>query len=179
MMHTGGYSSTVIPILVGIVVLIFGRKLFWLFVGCLGFAVGFHYAPYAWQVQSNLILLILATITGIIGAVLALLFQKVAIGLAGFAGGGYIALNLMNLLGVRFEQIIWLPYLIGGIIGALLLFFIFDWALIFVSSLTGATIIIQAVNLSPGTQLIVYFALVATGVLFQTALYRQGSPEQN
>lgn len=178
-MDTGGYSSTVVDILIGLVMLTFGRKLFWLFVGCLGFVVGFHYAPYVWQVQSSLVLLILAAMTGVIGAVLALFFQKVAIGLAGFAGGGYIALNLMNLFGVRLEQIIWLPYLIGGIIGALLLFFIFDWALIFVSSLTGATIIIQAVNLAPGIELIVYFALFIAGILIQTALYRKISPEQS
>ncbi|UCD77755.1 MAG: DUF4203 domain-containing protein [Desulfobacterales bacterium] len=178
MIVASGYSGTVVNILIGILVLTFGRKLFWLFVGCLGFAVGFHYAPYVWQVQSNLFLLILATITGIVGAVLALFFQKIAIALAGFAGGGYIALNLLNLLGLRLEQIIWLPFLIGGIIGALLLFFIFDWALIFVSSLTGATMIIQAAKLSPVVELIVYFALVIAGVVIQTALYQKTSTVQ-
>ena len=177
-MDASGYPGTVIPVIIGIVVLILGRKLFWLFVGCLGFAVGFHYAPYVWQVHSNLFLLILATITGIIGAVLAIFFQKVAIGLAGFAGGGYIALNLLNLLGVRLEQIIWLPYLIGGIIGALLLFFIFDWALIFVSSLTGATMVVESINLSPGVVLIVYFALFIAGIVIQTVLYRKTTLEQ-
>jgi hypothetical protein len=178
MIHASGYSSTVITILIGILVLTFGRKLFWLFVGCLGFAVGFNYAPYVWQVQSTLFLLILATITGIIGAVLALFFQKIAIGVAGFAGGGYIALNLLNLLGIRLEQTIWLPFLIGGIIGALLLFSIFDWALIFVSSLTGATMITQATKLSPGMELIVYVALVIAGVAIQTALYRKSPSMQ-
>jgi Domain of unknown function (DUF4203) len=178
MIHASGYSSIVITILIGILVLTFGRKLFWLFVGCLGFAVGFNYAPYVWPVQSTLFLLILATITGIIGAVLALFFQKIAIGLAGFAGGGYIALNLLNLFGIRLEQTIWLPYLIGGIIGALLLFCIFDWALIFVSSLTGATMITQATTLSPGVELILYVGLVITGVVIQTALYRKTSPRQ-
>ena len=115
---------------------------------------------------------------GKITSLLALFFQKIAIGLAGFAGGGYIALNLLNLLGIRLEQIIWLPYLVGGIIGALLLFFIFDWALIFVSSLTGATMIIQTVNLSPGIELLLYCALVIAGVVIQTALYRKSSPGQ-
>jgi hypothetical protein len=178
MIDTGINSSTVINIIIGIVTLTFGRKLFWLFVGCLGFAVGFYYAPYVWQVQSNLFLLALATITGIIGAVLALFFQKIAIGLAGFAGGGYIALNLINLLGIRLAQMVWLPYLIGGVIGALLLFFIFDWALIFVSSLTGATMITQAVRLSPGIELAVYMALVIAGVVIQTALYRKTLPRK-
>jgi hypothetical protein len=88
MVYASGYPSTVVTVVIGVLMLTFGRKLFWLFVGCLGFAVGFNYAPYVWQVQSNLFLLVLATITGIIGAVLALFFQKIAIGLAGFAGGG-------------------------------------------------------------------------------------------
>ena len=178
MIETIAYSSTAINMVIGMVVLAFGRRLFWLFVGCLGFAVGFHYAPLVWQVQSNLFLLILATITGIIGAVLALFFQKIAIGLAGFAGGGYIALNLLNLLGIRLEQIIWLPYLVGGIIGALLLFFIFDWALIFVSSLTGATMVVESTNLSPEVELIVYFALFIAGIVIQTVLYRKTTLEQ-
>jgi hypothetical protein len=178
MTDAGIYSGTFINIIIGIVALTLGRKLFWLFVGCLGFAVGFYYAPYLWQVQSKLFFLILATVTGIIGAVLAFFFQKIAIGLAGFAGGGYVALNLINLVGIRLEQTIWLPYLIGGIIGALLLFFIFDWALIFVSSLTGATMIIQAIKLSPQIEMLVYIALVIAGVVIQTALYRKTSPVQ-
>ena len=81
-------------------------------------------------------------------------------------------------MGIRLEQTIWLPYLIGGIIGALLLFFIFDWALIFVSSLTGATMVIQAIKLSPGMELMVYIALVIAGIVIQTALFRQSSPVQ-
>ena len=178
MIYASGYPSTVITVLIGVLMLVFGRKLFWLFVGCLGFAVGFNYAPNVWQVQSNLFLLILATITGVIGAVLALFFQKLAIGLAGFAGGGYIALNLMNLFGIRIEQAVWLPYLIGGIIGALLLFLIFDWALIFVSSLAGATLIIQAAKLSPGIEMAVYFALIVAGIVIQTVLYRRAAPMQ-
>jgi len=176
MVYASGYPSTAITVMIGVLMLVFGRKLFWLFVGCLGFAVGFNYAPYVWQVQSNLFLLILATI--IIGAVLALFFQKLAIGLAGFAGGGYITLNLMNLFGIRIEQAVWLPYLIGGIIGALLLFFIFDWALIFVSSLAGATLIIQAAKLSPGIEMAVYFALIVAGIVIQTVLYRKAVPMQ-
>lgn len=149
-----------------------GRKLFWLFVGLIGFAVGFHYATSVWQLQSQLLLIGLAALTGILGAVLAVFFQKIAVGLAGFAGGGYIALNLINLLGVRLDQLIWLPYLIGGIIGMLLLFFIFDWALIFISALAGASMIIQVLSLNPGMEIGLYLALVIFGLIIQTVLYR-------
>ncbi|CAB1061401.1 hypothetical protein D1BOALGB6SA_6174 [Olavius sp. associated proteobacterium Delta 1] len=173
MIEIGGTSITAINIIIGLIVLTLGRQLFWLFVGCIGFAIGLHYAPYLWNVQSNLLLLLLASLTGIIGAVLAFFFQKVAIGLAGFAGGGFIALNLFYVLGVRMEQIIWLPSVIGGVIGIFLLFFIFDWALIVFSSLTGATMIVQAVNLTPGVKQIVYFALVIMGIAIQAFWYRK------
>jgi len=166
-------SITLINILIGIFLLTLGRKLFWLFVGFIGFAVGFHYASSVLNLQSQVLLIGLAALTGIVGAVLAVFFQKIAVGLAGFAGGGYIALNLINLLGVRLDQLIWLPYLVGGFIGMLLLFFIFDWALIVISSLTGATVIVQAVMLSSGLKQIVYVALVIMGIVIQTFWYRK------
>ena len=173
MIETGWSSITIINILFGTILLTLGRKLFWLFVGFIGFAVGFHYASSVWNLQSQLLSIGLATLTGIIGAVLAVVFQKIAVGLAGFAGGGYITLNLVNLLGVRIDQLIWLPYLIGGIIGMLLLFFIFDWALIFISALAGASMIVQVVDLTSGVKQIVYFALVIMGIFIQTFWYRK------
>ena len=147
--------------------------IFWLFVGFIGFAVGFHYAASVWQLQSQLLLIGLAALTGIVGAMLAVFFQKIAVGLAGFAGGGYIALNLINLLGVRLDQLVWLPYLVGGLIGAMLMFFIFDWALIFISSLAGASMVIQALNLNPGMEFGLYLALAIFGLLVQTVLFRK------
>jgi len=176
MIETGWSSITVINILFGIMLLTLGRKLFWLFVGFIGFAVGFHYAASVWQLQSQLLLIGLAALTGIVGAVVAVFFQKIAVGLAGFAGGGYIALNLINLLGVRLDQLIWLPYLIGGLIGAMLMFFIFDWALIFISSLAGASMIIQALSLNPRMEFGLYLALVISGIVIQTVLYRKSAP---
>jgi hypothetical protein len=116
---------------------------------------------------------VLAILTGITGAVLAVFFQKIAVGLAGFAAGGYIGINLLLLLGFNLGQIIWLPYLIGGIVGAVLLYLIFDWALIFVSSFSGASLIIQAVNFNPRLELGMYIALAILGIIFQTVLYQK------
>ena len=178
MIETGWFSITVINILIGIILLTLGRKLFWLFVGFIGFAVGFHFAASMWQLQSQLLLIGLAALTGIIGAVLAVFFQKIAVGLAGFAGGGYITLNLINLLGIRLDQLEWLPYLIGGLIGMLMLFFIFDWALILISSLAGASMITQALSLNPGMEIGLYLALVIFGIVIQTVLYRKPVPSK-
>ncbi|CAB1085563.1 hypothetical protein D1AOALGA4SA_13050 [Olavius algarvensis Delta 1 endosymbiont] len=162
-----------INVLLGFFVLILGRKLFWLFVGFIGFAVGFHYVSSVWQLQSQLLLIGLAALAGVVGAVLAVLFQKVAVGLAGFAGGGYIVLNLIEMLGFRPDQLIWLPYLIGGFIGAMLMYYIFDWALIFISTLAGAALIVQTLSLNPEIEMGLYLALVLGGLVVQTMLYRK------
>ena len=77
--------------------------------------------------------------------------------------------------------LIWLgiPFLIGGLIGALLVFFIFDWALIFISSLAGASMVIQALSINPGMEFGLYLALVIFGLLIQTVLFRKStSPKE-
>jgi hypothetical protein len=178
MIETGWSSITVVNMVFGLIVLTLGRKLFWLFVGLIGFAVGFHYGAAVWQLHSQLLLFGIATLAGIIGAVLAVFFQKIAVGLAGFAGGGYITLNLINLLGIRLVQLQWLPYLVGGVIGMLMLFFIFDWALIFISSLAGASMITQSLTLSPGLEFGLFLILVICGLVTQTVRYRKSVPSE-
>jgi hypothetical protein len=64
-------------------------------------------------------------------------------------------------------QMVWLPYIIGGIIGAIILFFVFDWALIFLSTLTGATLIVQMAAFRPWVEITLFLALVIAGMLFQ------------
>ena len=61
----------------------------------------------------------------------------------------------------------WLPYIIGGIVGAIFLFFVFDWALIFLSTLTGATLIVQMVTFNPPVEITLFLALVIAGTVFQ------------
>jgi hypothetical protein len=55
-----------------------------------------------------------AVTTGIIGAMLAVVFQKFAIGLVGFAAGGYIAINLLTIVGLQLGYFVWLPYIINN-----------------------------------------------------------------
>ena len=76
-----------------------------------------------------------------------------------------ILIGLALLFGGR--KLFWLPYIIGGIIGAIILFFVFDWALIFLSTLTGATVIVQMVAFNPWVEITLFIALVIAGMAFQ------------
>jgi hypothetical protein len=156
-----------INILIGLILLFAGRGLFWLFVACIGFASGYHYAQQIWPIHSPILVLILAIAIGAVGAIIAILFQKAAIVIAGFAAGGYIVLILFDQFAGLPSQMVWLPYTIGGVIGAVVLFLVFDWALIFLSTLTGATLIVQMVTFKPGVQIALFLALVIAGMAFQ------------
>ena len=164
-------SIVVINIIIGAVLLLFGRNSFWLFVGCIGFAVGLQYAPLLWDVKSPAVLIVLSSITGVVGAILAVVFQKIAIGLAGFAGGAYITNNLLKFTGLQWDTLFWVPYILGGIIGAIILFMVFDWALILVSSFAGAMMIIQALDLKPRTNIWLLCILFIFGMIVQTMLF--------
>jgi hypothetical protein len=82
-----------IHILIGLVLLFAGRRLFWLFVAGVGFASGYHYAQQIWVIHAPILVLISAIAVGAVGAIIAIFFQKVAIVIAGFAAGG---VNMRN-----------------------------------------------------------------------------------
>jgi hypothetical protein len=170
---------TVPRILVGIALLILGRKAFWLFVGGVGFVLGMTVATRVVQVESVWIVLGIALIAGLLGALLALYLQQIAVGVAGFLVGGYIALNLARTLGWDLERLLvapygsWVVFIVGGILCAVLVGALFEWALIILSSITGASLITQSVQVHPGTSVLLLALLVATGVVIQAILLRQ------
>src|SRR5262245_42390771 len=69
-------SVTIIGVLIGVVILFFGRKLFWLCVAAVGFAVGVEIAPLLVNESSSLLALLIALIFGVLGALLALSFKR-------------------------------------------------------------------------------------------------------
>ena len=165
-------------VIIGMLLLFIGRRLFWLFVACVGFATGYHYAQQIWGIHSPVLVLILSIGVGTLGAIIAIFFQKAAIVVAGFAAGGYVVLSLSNQFAGLPAQVVWLPYIIGGIIGAIILFFIFDWALVFLSTLTGATLIVQMAAFSPWVEVTLFLALVIVGMVFQVKTMSGKGPAQ-
>jgi hypothetical protein len=163
----------ILSILVGLVLLLFGRKLFWFFVAVAGFIAGMFLARDQFQVHSQALLLAIALLAGVVGAVLSILVQKLAIALAGFAAGGYLGAILLQALNAA--SYTWLGILIGGIIGAVLLLVLFDWALIGLSSLLGASLLTDALA-SNASAALVFLAAFAIGVIVQSLQLRRSPP---
>jgi Domain of unknown function (DUF4203) len=167
------FSVTIVGVLIGVVVLFFGRKLFWLCVAAVGFALGVEIAPHIIQEPSSILGLIVALALGLLGALLALFLQKVAIAVLGFLAGGYLAGAIAAAFFIHSAQYYTIIFLVGGIIGAILLLAVFDWALIVVSSLIGAHLIQSAIVLPPTGSTLVFIGLAILGILVQAAWFRR------
>jgi hypothetical protein len=64
----------------------------------------------------------------------------------------------------------WLALVGGGIAGAILVLFVFDWALIVLSSLTGAMMIIQAAGLTLPMNILLFLVLLSIGIAMQALI---------
>ncbi len=154
-------------LIVGALLLILGRRLFWLFVACVGFVVGYRYGPQFLTTPSELTVLLVAVGVGLLGAVLAVLFQHLAVAVAGFAAGGLLATHLCATLHYVPRGPDWLAYVVGGLFGAILLLAMFDWAVILLSSFVGAAIIMEWATFDPLINGILFLGMIAAGVLIQ------------
>jgi hypothetical protein len=168
------FSTPIVGALIGAVVLLFGRKLFWLCVAAIGFAAGVQIAPHLVQEPSALLQLTIAVVLGLIGALLALFLQKIAIAVLGFLAGGKLATVIAAAFFVQYAQYSTIIFVLGGLIGAILLLVLFDWALIVVSSLIGAYLIQSAITLPASGSTIVFIGLAVIGILVQAASFRRG-----
>src|SRR6266550_4531867 len=166
------FSVAIVGALIGAVILFFGRKLFWLCVAAVGFAAGVEIAPHLVHEPSPLLALAVALVLGLIGALLALFLQKVAIAVLGFLAGGKLAGSIAAAFFVHYAQYSTVIFVIGGVVGAILLLALFDWALIVVSSLIGAHLIQSAIVLPASGSTIVFIGLAVLGILVQAASLR-------
>jgi len=159
--------------LVGAALLLCGRRLFWLLVGCIGFTFGYEYGALIYAGGSDVMLFALAALAGVIGAVLAYFVQALMIAVAGFMVGARLGVILFNAIHPIPNRDFWvLAFLAGGVIGAALLVSVFDTALLVLSSLFGASLIVETIDLPPYQKLVVFLVLLVVGVVVQSNLPR-------
>lgn len=157
----------IINLILGSALLVAGRKLFWLFVGAAGFVTGMQLATRFWE-GPDVLAIAVGLVMGVVFALLAIFLQALVIGIAGFLIGGYILTALATMLGIDMTGVTtWIVYIIGGLIGLLLVSFLFDWAIITLSSLAGASLIMQAFAPQGAVGGILFFILFILGVLIQ------------
>ena len=167
-------------VLLGLLLLVLGRRLYWLFVAGIGFLYGLELAPRLMPGQSETVIVIVALGLALVGALLAVLATKVVLGMIGFVAGGGIAVLLLGNVMIDRGVVALAVYLIAGVIGAVLLLVLFDWTLIVLSSLAGASLIVMSaerlLEIPPIAGTVLVLVLAAVGALIQTGLWRRTRP---
>ncbi len=156
---------TILTVAVGLALVFFGRRLFWLFVGGIGFTIGLALAMRLTQRQEEWLILAIGVMAGLIGALFTIFLERFAIGAAGFLAGGYALMKLAESLG--YPAWAGIAFVAGAVLGALLVMALFDWALILLSALTGALLITEHLGVEPGVALLFFAVLLVAGVAVQ------------
>ncbi len=164
-------------IILGVALLLFGRKLFWFFVGIAGFIVGVEFSSMFLADQPQWIIVLIGLCTGGLGSVLAIFAQRFAFALAGFYAGSYMALLLVQPF-ISSKMII-IFVIIGGLIGASASFWILDPILMVLSCIVGAGAIVNSLNLQHITGILTFVLLVAAGMFVQARLFTRLDSQPN
>ena len=162
-----------IAIVAGVLLLFFGKRLYWLAAALVSFLFG-------WLFLGDIVgpgwSLILALILGVIFAWLAIKFIRYAAYIVGFLAGAAALPLLMGVFGVDKSGLFLAG--IGGAIGLILVAIAFDWGLILITAWAGASAVVFGLQnwIELGDSLaatIVFFALLVVGVLWQAARRRK------
>lgn len=178
--------AVIVQLLVGMAALLLGRQIFWVFVGAVGFFVGLFVAPIWFSQLPEWATLLASLAVGVVLAMLAILIQKPMASIAGFFAMGSFVLGIVTLItgrpafGAQADWLIWVVFIVGGLIGAIIVFVAFDWALIMFSSLVGANIIIDALREASALPAMIatlfFIIMVAVGIWAQSRMLPRTRP---
>ncbi len=157
------------PIILGALLLFFGRKIFWLFIGAAIFMAIMAFVP-RYVPHHNSLIFFIAVGVGLVAAVVGVFMQKIALRLAGFLAGGFLFFTVWERYALASSLPWWAPFVFGGLLGALLLSFLFDWALIVLSAATGGVLITENLDLRPPVRLVILVVLVLIGIVVQARM---------
>jgi hypothetical protein len=156
-----------LPFALGAVLVLVGRRLFWLLVATLGFLVAFTLAQRLAPDSPEPLHWVLAVGAGLIGALLAIFAQQLAVGAAGMLFGGYATLWILERNGVDLGNWEWVVLLAGGVLAAALALAVLETALVVLSSILGAGLLVGAARLEGLPAAISFAVLVIVGVSVQ------------
>jgi hypothetical protein len=176
-------NARLLALAAGVTLLVLGRRLFWLFVGIVGFFTVYQLSLDSLHIHPPGVRLFLALVAGLFGVLLAIFVQRVAVGIAGFLVGAWLAAGFLGIhvadVGLQAHGVhavstspgahpwVLAVVLLAGILAAVLALRLFDFALIALSSLAGAGLIVDAAHWAEPSRPILLVVLALTGIAIQ------------
>ena len=156
--------------IIGGIVLFLGRELNFLFAGAMAFLIALRLTPMLpsqwpdWTEWAFMIGL------GVIAALLTFVDERGGFVISGFLAGGFVAAEWYT---PDMLVIPVLPFILGGVLGALVIGLFTDWALIIISSLIGGYYLTTLFRLAQTPRILITAGLIIIGALVQAIIMRQ------
>jgi hypothetical protein len=156
--------------IIGGIVLFLGRELNFLFAGAMAFLIALRLTPMLpsqwpdWTEWAFMIGL------GVIAALLTFVDERGGFIISGFLAGGFVAAEWYT---PDMLVIPVLPFILGGVLGALVIGLFTDWALIIISSLIGGYYLTTLFRLAQTPRILITAGLIIIGALVQAIIMRQ------
>ena len=166
---------SIIMVALGFMMLVIGRQFYITFVGTIGFIVGVYVVQNFSPNQTFWGFIFQAVPFAILGVIMAIFFRRWMARAAGVLACIYLVDSVPVIFGVEAE-LVWPVYAVLAVLFLVLTFVWFDGALIFLSILTGAAIVVQNMSLGALNPTVMYFLLLVFGVVAQFILLQYGSP---
>ena len=166
------------PILIalGFILLIAGSRISWVYAGGMGFIISTILAPRFYPLENEWSLLLISLEVGVIGGLITLYLERFALGLASFLAGGYLGIGIPAFFLPAYGQLS-TQVLLGICLACLALTLVSPIPpVILLSSLMGALIIIQKLNLAAIDAAVLYLVLIFFGAITQAILLRYAEP---
>lgn len=152
---------------IGGILLFLGRELNFLFAAAMAALIGFRLVPLLPANRPSWADIAFVLTLAVIAALIVLLNERVGYFLSGFLAGGYFLAEYYSPGGGLLP---WLPFVIGGVIGSLILGLLTEWALILVSAAIGAMYVLNLFRLSPTAEVLIGSGLFIVGALTQVII---------
>lgn len=152
---------------IGGILLFLGRELNFLFAAAMAALIGFRLLPLLpaqWPSWSDAVFIITLAL---IAAILVLINERFGYFLSGFLAGGFFLVEYYMPNGTGLP---WLPFLVGGAIGSLVIGLLTEWALILVSSAIGAAYVLNLFRLTPTAEILIGAGLFIIGAVIQVII---------
>jgi hypothetical protein len=163
--------------LIGFLTLILGRQYYPVYVGAITFMMAKLYIPQIFPQQSVNNILVTSIVVGVIIGGLSISLKRILVIAASFLVGGSLVFGAADLLGLGPAFQTWGVFLIAGAFGALLALLVFDFGVIFLSAVYGATLILERLHMPGFTPLVWLIMLTIFGIIVQWVLLQYGHPE--
>jgi len=159
----------------GVIALFLGRELNFLFSAVMAALIGIRLTPFlpsSWPAWADLAFL---AVLAVLGAVLTLMNKDTGYYVCGFLVGGFV---FSEIYAPGSFSIPILPFLIGSVLGAVILGVFREWAMIVVSSIIGAYLINGVLPLTGTANILATAGIFIVGALVQITMFQSQKHSQ-